>query len=123
MLTAAIIDSPVAVAVVDGFATHSCTGWVGTGSVPAFGVGTNTGSFTLNEDSSVTWLWELTDLVLSNFLETGVITHDATRNIRAGDGYYVVPPGNVTLEAGREIRLTDGFQATSGSTFRAVIQP
>ena len=34
-----------------------CSGWRGTGSVPASGTGTNV-TFTITEDSSITWLWE-----------------------------------------------------------------
>ena len=36
---------------------YVCTGWAGTGSVPASGTGTNV-TFTIEEDSTLTWLWE-----------------------------------------------------------------
>ena len=123
VITASIIDSPVTVTDLDGFKTYACTGWVGTGSAPVFGVGTNTGSFTMTEDSSVSWLWGLKSAILSNFIETGIIIIDAEETIRAGDQYYVLPPGMVTLEAGESIRLIDGFHAASGSVFRATIDP
>ena len=42
----------------------TCCGWIGTGSVPACGTGTNV-TFTIAEDSSITWNWRtefLTDI-------------------------------------------------------------
>ena len=41
---------------VDGV-RQRCTGWTGTGSVPASGMATNV-SFTMEEDSTLTWNWE-----------------------------------------------------------------
>ncbi len=49
------VDSPVS----SGTNTHTryvCTGWTGTGSVPATGSGTNA-TFTIEEDSTLTWIW------------------------------------------------------------------
>jgi hypothetical protein len=53
LLSAALANSPV----VNGTTQYACIGWSGTGSVPASGSSTNTGSFALLEDSAVTWLW------------------------------------------------------------------
>jgi len=100
-----------------------CTGWVGTGSAPATGVTTNTGAFTITEDSSVTWLWAVSNLWLSNQVVSSTITEEAMDTITAGDGYTVDPTGDATLEAGRQIHLQPGFTAQSGSVFRAVIEP
>jgi len=36
---------------------YVCTGWTGTGSVPAFGTDT-TVTFTINQNSSITWSWK-----------------------------------------------------------------
>jgi hypothetical protein len=36
---------------------YVCTGWIGTGSVPVSGVGTNAGAFTLTNNSSIAWQW------------------------------------------------------------------
>lgn len=36
---------------------YICTGWTGTGSAPASGTTTNTGTFVMTEASSVTWNW------------------------------------------------------------------
>ncbi|MFA7369545.1 MAG: hypothetical protein WC334_07880, partial [Kiritimatiellales bacterium] len=53
-LTAALTNSPV----LNGTTTqYICRGWSGTGSVPVSGTSTNTGSFTLTNNSTVIWLW------------------------------------------------------------------
>ena len=36
---------------------YVCTGWTGTGDVPATGTATST-TFTITQDSSITWLWK-----------------------------------------------------------------
>jgi len=100
-----------------------CTGWVGTGSAPASGGTTNTGSFALNEDSSVTWLWAIQDLVLSNQVANVTTNYSVLNTITARDGYVVDSPGQVTLSAGDWIRLEPGFHARTGSVFRAEIAP
>ena len=41
---------------------HVCTGWTGTGSVPASGTGTNA-AFTIEEDSTLAWNWKTQVLV------------------------------------------------------------
>ena len=46
------VSSPV----VDGGVSYACTGWSGTGSVPASGSATSV-TFTITQDSSITWLW------------------------------------------------------------------
>jgi hypothetical protein len=52
----------------DGTTQYVCSGWIGTGSAPVFGTGTNTGVFILTSDSSVVWQWG------TNFyLDTGVV--------------------------------------------------
>jgi hypothetical protein len=43
----------------------TCSGWTGTGSVPSSGSGTSTGQFTMTSDSSITWLWQLTQWTLT----------------------------------------------------------
>ena len=50
----ASVSSPVT----ESGATYVCTGWSGTGSVPATGTGTST-TFTITADSSITWNWQL----------------------------------------------------------------
>jgi hypothetical protein len=53
-LTCAVPGSPLEI----GGAHFVCTGWTGSGSVPLSGGGTNTGTFHLEADSSVTWHWD-----------------------------------------------------------------
>ena len=100
------------------------TGWVGTGSAPAFGSGTTTGPFGLDTNSTVTWSWAVSNLWVSNQTVTATVTEDALGTITAGDGYAVDPAGDVTLEAGARVRLTPGFHAETGSTVRiSISQP
>jgi hypothetical protein len=51
-LVTAWVTSPVTV----GLTEYVCTGWTGTGSVPASGSGTAV-TFTITQDSSITWNW------------------------------------------------------------------
>jgi hypothetical protein len=53
LVAAALTNSPV----VNGTTQYVCTGWTGMGSVPLSGAGTNTGLFTLTNNSSVAWQW------------------------------------------------------------------
>ena len=64
--SAAITNSPV----INGTTTQFiCRGWTGTGSVPAGGTSTNTGSFTLTTNSTLIWLW-----TTNYWLDTAVTT-------------------------------------------------
>jgi hypothetical protein len=53
VLAPSILDSPVTV----GGIRYLCTGWTGTGSVASVGTGTNTDSFSLDQDSRIDWTW------------------------------------------------------------------
>ncbi len=59
-LACSITNSPLAA----GTTQYVCAGWTGAGSVPATGSDTNTGVFTLTNDSSITWRWR-TNVYLS----------------------------------------------------------
>ena len=119
-LMCSVTGSPVTVSDAYGMGRHVCTGWVGAGSVPASGIDTNL-TFTITEKSQVTWQWAVQDLVLSNQVVSGTVSTQALETIQAGRGYVVAPGADVSLEAGGHIRLTDGFNAASGSVFRATI--
>lgn len=54
------VNSPVTVG-----NTWICTGWSGTGSVPSSGSGASI-TFTITENSSITWLWEEVPFPLTN---------------------------------------------------------
>ena len=55
----ASVNSPVAASIVTEYV---CTGWAGTGSVPAYGTATSM-SFTIDQPSSIIWNWETAYLV------------------------------------------------------------
>jgi hypothetical protein len=120
-VSCSITNSPVEFTDAGSWKTCICTGWIGTGSVdPASGSGTNV-TFTITEDSSITWLWQITDLVLSNQTVSAATNYTVRDTISARDGYTVDVSGSVVFEAGDEIRLQDGFTARSGSVFRATV--
>ncbi len=118
-----ITNSPAVFQDANSWKSCICTGWVGTGSVPDTGSTTNTGNFTLQQNSGITWLWAIQNSIFSNQTVnvTNVIT--ALDSIEAGDGYTIEAPGDTTFEAGQAIRLTPGFHAKTGSLFRARIIP
>ncbi len=49
-----IAGSPI----LEGFTQRVCLGWAGNGSAPPAGIETNTGPFSLTNDSSVIWKWQ-----------------------------------------------------------------
>jgi len=51
------VTASVASPVTEGNTVWTCVGWSGTGSVPSSGSGTSV-TFSITEDSSITWLWE-----------------------------------------------------------------
>jgi formylglycine-generating enzyme required for sulfatase activity len=52
-LSCSVAGSPV----VNGSTQYICTGWSGTGSVPASGAGTSTPGFNITANSGITWNW------------------------------------------------------------------
>jgi hypothetical protein len=52
-VTAALTNSPIA----SGTTQYLCKGWIGSGSVPGSGTTTNTGPFTITNNSTIAWLW------------------------------------------------------------------
>ncbi|MDD2238088.1 MAG: FG-GAP-like repeat-containing protein, partial [Kiritimatiellae bacterium] len=70
----AVLNSPISV----GLHTQMvCSGWTGTGSVPASGAGVETPEFAMTEYSTVSWLWK-TQALLEVFY-TGSGTSDISR--------------------------------------------
>ena len=82
----------------DGGVRLLCTGWVGTGSVPATGNGTNA-VFTLLEDSSIAWAWRTNYFVSVTVVGNGSV--DFTEGwIEAGSNLVVTAtPGAVYASA------------------------
>jgi subtilisin family serine protease len=70
----ASVDSPVAGIIV---IQHSCTGWAGTGSVPASGAATSV-QFTIEQPSSLTWNWEIQYLLMPLIVLITVIVSAVT---------------------------------------------
>jgi uncharacterized repeat protein (TIGR02543 family) len=81
-----------------GTTRHVCSGWIGTGSVPLAGNTADTGIFTLEADSSLTWLWST-----EYFLDTEV---SGSGSVDWADGWHA---------EGTEI--TANAVAESGSRF------
>jgi len=52
---------------------YVCTGWTGTGDVPATGTGTSV-TFTINQDSSITWNWKTQYYLTVNTSPSGLGT-------------------------------------------------
>jgi len=61
-------------------ATYTVVGWAGTGSAPSSGLGTNTGPFTVSNDTSVGWIWD------TNFWLSASSAGNGTVNM--GSGYF-----------------------------------
>ncbi len=94
---------------------RACTGWTGTGDVPANGSAT-TVSFTLTEDSALTWQW-ITEYELNT--EAGEIG-----SVNVGDGWYTngaevaitATPSNGYEFAGWEGDVPDGSETNNPLT-------
>lgn len=67
--TGSTVTCSVANVTIDGI-DYECTGWIGTGSVPASGT-TNEVIFTLSENSSITWKWRA--MLLEDDFEDSVL--------------------------------------------------
>ncbi len=100
-----------------GLATYACTGWTGNGSVSVLGAGTGT-TFTLNNASTLTWHWVLSDLVLSNTTVSGVFTAAVRDTLSAGRSYALSSTSRVEFQAGRWITMRPAFSAPTGSQLR-----
>ena len=97
----AVVDSPV---IYPSVSKHSCTGWVGTGSVPSSGAETNV-SVTVTTNSAITWLWD------TNFwLDTGT---NGAGTVSVGDGWFE-PDTNITVSATADAHCH--FVSWSGDT-------
>jgi uncharacterized repeat protein (TIGR02543 family) len=88
---------------------YVCTGWTGTGSVPASGTGT-TVSFTINAPSSITWNWK-TQYLLTVVTDPSGLSPQPTRNPAGESG----PANGWWYDSGTSVTLT--AQAVSGYTF------
>jgi uncharacterized repeat protein (TIGR02543 family) len=102
-LSASVTNSPV----VSGTTQYVCKGWTGTGSVPTSGTTTNTGSFTMTNDSTLVWLW-----TTNYWLDTGVNSNGA---VNVPDGWC--PKGSnvqVTATAAEHYHFASWSGQTNG---------
>jgi len=119
-LACLITNSPVTIQDARSMVTVVCTGWTGTGSAPLTGNTTNTESFALTADSSITWHWLITDMVVSNQVVNTATNLQARDTITAQNGYQLQGAADVNLQVGSTgtVVLGDGFDALSGSTLK-----
>jgi hypothetical protein len=84
------LTNAVAYSVETNGARYRCAGWIGTGDVPATGA-TNTVTFTLNTNSTLTWSWTPTEFFLT-------VVSAGGGSVNVGSGWFnaAVP---VTLTA------------------------
>jgi hypothetical protein len=119
-VTCTVTGSPVVVWDAQSEVVNVCTGWTGTGSVPAAGAGTNV-SFAMTNNCSLTWRWRVWDWAVSNQTVSTVTNYQAHDVVTAGSGFRVAPQGSVTVQAGKAVRLDPEFSVASGGYFRATI--
>jgi hypothetical protein len=117
------VGSPAAWEDSQSHITAVCTGWTGTGSVPASGNTTNTGPFTITVDSTITWHWLTTDITVSNQTVSGTTNLQARDSITAEKGYMITPTAVVDFRVGPTgtVFLGPEFQAETGSVFNVEI--
>jgi len=48
---------------------------------------------------------------------------EACNELSAGDSFYIVSPGDVTLRAGQRVILRDGFSVGGGARLQVIIDP
>ena len=76
-----------------------CTGWTGTGSVPAIGSGTNL-NFTLEMPSTLTWKWRTEYLLAASVSGSGRVTPSAAWVAKGGMQVFTASPGPNSRWAG-----------------------
>ncbi|MGD0977530.1 MAG: hypothetical protein ABR962_00140 [Candidatus Bathyarchaeia archaeon] len=79
--------------VTEGSIVWTCTGWTGTGSVPPSGTGSSV-SFTINLDSSITWLWQ------GVLLQRTLTVYSAHDSPNPTDGVHYIDDGSYVTVSG-----------------------
>ena len=110
------VRASVAMPEPEGGVRQFCTGWTGTGSVPANGTGTNV-AFVIEENSTLTWNWE--EQVLVRFETTSdarpvdsAVANESLGELDARTSYTFslsrnrIVPGSVSVRAGN-VTFTD----------------
>ena len=88
---------------------YLCTGWTGTGSIPASGTGTSV-TFTINQPSSITWNWK-TQYLLTVLTDPSGLSPQPTRNPTGEAG----PPNSWWYDATTSVAIT--AQTVTGYNF------
>jgi uncharacterized repeat protein (TIGR02543 family) len=81
-------DTPISVMITNSpvfieATQYVCTGWTGTGSVPASGTTTNTGLFAMTQESTLVWLWATNYLLKVDTIGNGSVS---TSNVWLASG-------------------------------------
>lgn len=137
------VSAQVDAVAANGTTQYVCQGWIGTGSAPASGATTNTGTFSLNLDSSVTWLWSTQYWISVSGGAGGSVSPasgwqpaGAPISVSAspGGGYYFVgwtgdvPPANtndnpLSLPVDQPRSVTASFALSPAGTVSVTINP
>ena len=93
-----------------GTTQHVCTGWTGTGSVPASGSTTNTDVFSIMQDSSIEWRWTNRYQLTLGTIGNGTLNHASAWHTSGTNVSITATPGSGAT-----------FAAWSGDTNGCVI--
>ncbi|MBT3381406.1 MAG: formylglycine-generating enzyme family protein [Lentisphaerae bacterium] len=94
----------------DGTTRYVCSGWTGTGNVPAAGTALTTGNLTITEGSSITWNWDT-----EYWLDTEVIGNGA---VDVADDWK---PANASVTIAATPAANHHFTGWSGAVEGATI--
>ena len=64
-----VVTCSVPQTVSTGQTNFACSGWIGSGDVPESGASNSTGPFTLTQDSTISWQWEVDGYALNLWIE------------------------------------------------------
>ena len=107
-VVAALTNSPV----VNGTTQYVCTGWTGAGSISASGSGTNTGPFTLTNNSSIAWQWA-TNYWLDTVTNGNGTVNQADQWCRTGSNIVITATPSVSNRFAGWTGQTNGCSVSS----------
>ena len=100
-------------AVSEGSTNYTCTGWAGTGAIPATGATNNTGAIVLtNVVSSLAWQWQVQSYTCTVTLHPGA--HGSIAGANSGTD-YVVTVTNGTAFLAATVTANEGWTFTGWS--------
>ncbi|VGO22026.1 hypothetical protein SCARR_04107 [Pontiella sulfatireligans] len=95
-----------------GQTQYECTGWTGSGSIPASGT-SNAVEATLTENSSITWNWQTNYWLDVNITGSGSVSHS--------DGWYAMDSEQTLIATPAEGWLFMGWSGDASGTNNAVL--